>query len=85
LRELRQAEESEAATRRHKDESIPAELTEQLKATFTDIGQRLPEIWNGQTLSQQQKKSLLRCLIEKIIVRRIAPDLKLGPSDFELQ
>jgi DNA invertase Pin-like site-specific DNA recombinase len=78
LRELRQAEESEAAerhARRHKDESIPAELTEQLKATFTAIGQKLPEIWDREMLSQQQKKALVRCLIEKVIVRRIAPDL----------
>ena len=41
------------------------------------IGQKLPEIWEKEILSQQQKKSLLRCLIEKIIVRRIAPDLIL--------
>ncbi len=81
LRELRQAEQSEAAewqAKRHKDESsIPAELTQELKATFTDIGQRLPEVWEKEMLSQQQKKALVRCLIEKIIVRRIAPDLIL--------
>jgi DNA invertase Pin-like site-specific DNA recombinase len=80
LRELRQAEQSEAAewhAKRHKEESIPAELTKELKATFTDIGQRLPEIWEKEMLSQQQKKALVRCLIEKIIVRRIAPDLVL--------
>jgi len=76
LRELRQAEESEAV-RRRKDESIPAELTEELKATFTNIGQRLPEIWEKEMLSQQQKKALVRSVIEKIIVRRIAPDLIL--------
>lgn len=80
LRELRQAEESEAAewhAKQHKDEFIPAELTEELKATFKDIGQRLPEIWDKDLISQQQKKALVRCLIEKIIVRRIAPDLIL--------
>ncbi|MCA1837307.1 MAG: recombinase family protein [Actinobacteria bacterium] len=80
LRELRQAEESEAAERhakQHKDESAPAELTEKLKATFMAIGQKLPEIWDGEMLSQQQKKALVRCLIEKVIVRRIAPDLIL--------
>jgi hypothetical protein len=80
LRELRQAEESEAAerhARQHKDGSAPAQLTEELKAAFMNIGQRLPEIWDKDILSQQQKKALVRCLIEKIIVRRTAPDLIL--------
>ena len=74
LRELRQAEESEVAEQ-HKYRSVPAELTEELKATFKAIGQRLPEIWDEDLLSQPQRKALLRCLIEKIILKRIAPDL----------
>jgi hypothetical protein len=77
LRELREAEESEAASQ-HKDGGpAPAKLTEEMKATFTAIAQKLPEIWDKDILSQQQKKALLRCLIEKVIVRRIAPDLIL--------
>lgn len=74
LRELRHAEEGEAAGERE-NEPTPAKLTEGLKSAFKDIGRRLPEIWDGQMLSQQQKKSLVRCLIEKVILRRIAPDL----------
>jgi hypothetical protein len=49
-------------------------LTEELKAAFTDIGRRLPEVWQKDLLSQRQKKALLSCLIEKVILRRIAPD-----------
>jgi DNA invertase Pin-like site-specific DNA recombinase len=78
LRELRQAEESEAAERhavQHEDGSVPAGLTEELKAAFKAVGQRLPEIWDKDLLSQPQRKALVRCLIEKIIVQRIAPDL----------
>jgi hypothetical protein len=78
LRELRHAEEGEAAGRHtgeRENEPTPAKLTEGLKSAFKDIGQRLPEIWDGQMLSRQQKKSLVRCLIEKVILRRIAPDL----------
>lgn len=74
LRKLRQAEESEAAER-HKDGSVPVELTEELKSAFKAIGQRLPEVWEKDLLSQQQRKALLRCLIEKAIIQRIAPDL----------
>jgi DNA invertase Pin-like site-specific DNA recombinase len=75
LRELRQAEESEAAGHRREEETLPQELTKELKSIFTAIGQKLPEIWDEEMLSQQQKKALVRCLIEKVIVRRLAPDL----------
>ncbi len=77
LRELRQAEESEAAGRyaeERESEPAPAKLTEELKSVFTDIGRRLPEIWDGDLLSRQKKKALVRCLIEKVILRRVAPD-----------
>lgn len=74
LRELRRVEESEAAGE-HENGSAPAELTEELKATFIDIGRKLPEVWDDGLLSQRQKKALLRCLIEKVILRRISRDL----------
>ena len=77
LRELRRAEESEDA-RRHvaerEDGSAPARLTEELKAAFRDIGRRLPEVWDGDLLSRRKKKALLRCLVEKVVLRRLAPD-----------
>jgi hypothetical protein len=72
LRELKQAEESEAGE--PENGLAPAELTEELKGAFRDIGRRLPEIWNENLLSQQQRKALLRCPIEKVILRRLAPD-----------
>ena len=74
LRELRRAEESEAVGDEHENGPAPAELTEELKAAFTDIGRRLPEVWDEDLLSRRQRKALLRCLIEKIVLRRIAPD-----------
>jgi hypothetical protein len=77
LRELREAEESEAASQHKDGPDPPAKLTEEMKATFTAIGQKLPEIWDKDILSQQRKKALVRCLIEKVIIRRIAPDLIL--------
>jgi DNA invertase Pin-like site-specific DNA recombinase len=75
LRELRRAEEDagrRAAER--EDSSVPAKLTEELKAVFRDIGRRLPEVWDGDLLSRSKKKALLRCLIEKVVLRRLAPD-----------
>jgi len=67
LRELQKAEDS-LAVRKEQCQcwAIPADLLEMLKA----IGPRLPELWNERLLSWSQKKSLLRCLIEKVVLKR---------------
>jgi len=74
LRELRRAEEAEDE-RQHQSEAFSEGFSEKLKETFTAIGQKLPRIWEGDVLSQQHKKALLRCLIEKVVVHRLAADL----------
>jgi hypothetical protein len=75
LRELRRAEEAED-DRSEESNAAGEELSEELKATFTAIGQKLPEVfWDGDLLSRPQKKALLRCLIEKVVIHRLAPDL----------
>lgn len=51
--------------------AIPADMIDNLK----DIGRHLPELWNGGTLlSSAQKKSLLRSLIDKVVIHRAAHD-----------
>jgi hypothetical protein len=69
LRELRQAEEQLAHEEQHAPVwAIPADLLEALH----DIGPRLPELWEQQRLfSSAQKKSLLRALIDKVVVHRL--------------
>jgi hypothetical protein len=71
LRELKSAEE-ELGRLRHDAPSyiIPADLLEMLR----DIGPRLPELWNARLLGDAQKKALLRSLIDKVVVHRLAPD-----------
>jgi DNA invertase Pin-like site-specific DNA recombinase len=49
---------------------IPADLLEMLR----DVGPRLPELWNVKLLSDAQKKALLRSLIDKVVIHRLAPD-----------
>lgn len=44
------------------------------RKALENIGQNLPELWTQDRLSQQQKKSLLRCLIEKVVIRRVERD-----------
>jgi DNA invertase Pin-like site-specific DNA recombinase len=73
LQALKQAEET-LVQQQHELSSPPSVPTE-LKAAFLQIGQQLPEIWNHEEiLSTPHKKALLRCLIEKVVIHRSAPD-----------
>ena len=71
LRELQAAEESLARDQQCAPTYIiPADLIEMLR----DIGPRLPELWNDGLLKTAQKKSLLRSLIDKVVMHRLVPD-----------
>jgi DNA invertase Pin-like site-specific DNA recombinase len=73
LRDLRQAEAVLAKNQEHSvGESLA--VSEELRAAFADVGQRLPQLWQGSLLSTARKKSLLRCLIDKVVIHRAAPD-----------
>lgn len=72
LSELRQAETNQTQP---ESSQIAIALPESLKVALADIGQKLPELWQTDALSQVQKKSLLRCLIDKIVVHRVGHDI----------
>jgi hypothetical protein len=72
LRELKHAEE--AAVQAKHLVVVPFALTAELQSAFTAIGQKLPQIWDQDLLAREQKKALLRCLIEKIALHRVARD-----------
>lgn len=67
---LRQAEEEMA--RRPAPPALLAALTPELRTALADIGRRLPALWSGGLLSQAQKKALLRCLVDKVVLHRPA-------------
>ena len=69
---LKEAEDQLAL---HQHPDIPPLLPPELKAAFSQIAQKLPLIWNQEEiLPTSQKKALLRCLINKVVIHRIAPD-----------
>jgi DNA invertase Pin-like site-specific DNA recombinase len=72
LAELQQAQ-FEQAQRQHPRSILT--VSAELKSAFTEIGQKLPEIWNNSILTRAQKKSLLRCLIDKVIIHRVGRDV----------
>jgi len=49
---------------------IPPDLRE----AFRSLGQSLPTLWPQDTFSRAQRKALRRCLIDKVVLDRRAPD-----------
>jgi len=50
--------------------SLPPEWQEALK----EFGGRLPDLWHKEIFTQPQRKALLRCLIDKVVVHRVGRD-----------
>jgi DNA invertase Pin-like site-specific DNA recombinase len=72
---LRELKEAEAALQRHCPPAAPlSDVPPELRQALEHVGQKLPELWQQDVLTQVQKKSLLRCLVEKVVLRRLAPD-----------
>src|SRR5882672_6353283 len=72
LRDLHQAEDAgqQRTQSRVGAESLPPELRE----AFSALGQRLPALWPTPALSRPQKKALLRCLLDKVVIQRVGRD-----------
>jgi len=72
LRALREAEEIDAQRQPNPEPSLP--LPAELKEAFMSIGQKLPQIWHQEVLTRENKKALLRCLIDKVVIHRQVQD-----------
>jgi DNA invertase Pin-like site-specific DNA recombinase len=72
LADLKGAEEAQAS-----QSPAPTHLqalSSELQTAFQAIGQHLPMVWQQGSISQQHKKALLRALIDKVVVHRLARD-----------
>src|SRR6478609_8320361 len=49
-------------------------LAPRLRAKVVSLGQRLPELWADPSVSREHRKALLRCLIDKVVLRRAGRD-----------
>ena len=72
LQELKSVETEFSRT---KQKTIIPQLSKELKDAFLEIGKKLPSIWDTSILSRQHKKALIRCIIDKVVVHRIKPDI----------
>ncbi len=73
LRDLRQTEAAPAKARTELGEARVT-VDDDLRAAFADAARRLPELWRDSALTEARKKALLRCLIDKVVIHRSAPD-----------
>jgi DNA invertase Pin-like site-specific DNA recombinase len=73
---LRAVEEAEEAARREDAQGSSVESLEPaLRQALEQAGQQLPELWAREDFfTQVQRKALLRCLIDKVVLQRIARD-----------
>ena len=72
LRELQQAEE--ALARRRTADREPEVLRPEERDAFLELGPQLPELWRRPDVTWADKKALLRSLIEKVVLQRVARD-----------
>lgn len=69
-----QEAEDRLALQQQPTENPPC-LPPELKAAFSRIAQKLPQIWDQEELlPTSQKKALLRCLIDKVVIHHVAHD-----------
>ena len=73
LIELKMAEEA-LARRREQPSAAPAVIGKILTDKIVALSGRLPDLWHGPTTSDAQRKALLRCLIDKVVLERGAHD-----------
>jgi DNA invertase Pin-like site-specific DNA recombinase len=71
LHELHAVQEEYA---RFRHEPGPPSLSPELRSQLQHISERLPDLWHSGQLTCAQKKSLLRSLIARVILKRTAPD-----------
>lgn len=70
---LREAEQRTVSARQDRDKIVPIAVPRELRAAFSSLGESLPQLWDQPTLGRAQRKALLRCLIDKVVLRRLEP------------
>jgi hypothetical protein len=73
LHELQEAEE--VSHREQHPCAAEDQLTPEMRKAFAEAGKSIPVLWQQDLLAQEQKKALLRSLIDKVVVHRSAPDI----------
>lgn len=80
LRELREAEQAWAARIAPAAAPVAGDNGKvvALRRTVALLARRLPELWQDARLSNARRKALLRCLIDKVVLDRVSPELTVA-------
>jgi DNA invertase Pin-like site-specific DNA recombinase len=72
---LRELHDAEARLQLEQQQPcVPEALTPEEREAFVQAGKKIPDLWHQGCLTPQQQKAFLRCLIDKVVVHRSAPD-----------
>ena len=74
LQALQEAQEHYARLCPVPEDAMAMTIPPALREAFSTLGHSLPTLWHQDTLSRTQRKALLRCLLEKVVLDRRAPD-----------
>src|SRR5713101_6325310 len=74
LQALQEAQEHYARLRPVPEDAMAMTIPPALREAFSTLGHSLPTLWHQDTLSRAQRKALLRCLIDKVVLHRVTPD-----------
>src|SRR5262249_12180021 len=74
LQALQEAQAQDTRGRQAPAEDVALAMPPALREALSTLGQSLPTLWHQDTLSRAQRKALLRCLMEKVVLDRQAPD-----------
>jgi len=74
LQALQEAQEYYARLRPVPEDAMAMTIPPALREAFSTLGHSLPTLWHQDTLSRAQRKALLRCLIDKVVLHRVTPD-----------
>jgi DNA invertase Pin-like site-specific DNA recombinase len=74
LQALQEAQEQYTRVRQAPEDDVALAMPPALREACSTLGQSLPTLWHQDTLSRAQRKALLRCLMEKVVLERQAPD-----------
>lgn len=72
LTALREAEHRFAELRKERDRVVPLTVPRDLRSAFSALGESMPGLWESEILTHANKKALLRCLVDKVVLRRTA-------------
>jgi DNA invertase Pin-like site-specific DNA recombinase len=70
LRALKEAENRFEDARAKNLEIVEKRLPPELRAAMLNVGQSLPRLWESDLLQTHRRKALLRCLIDKVVMKR---------------